>query len=158
MTDHIPMVYETAISTICERMKAERMEKMQEVAERFRRVSTTELVSPSQLLPVRALSPGSEFKRSVAEGAENKTEKQKLAATATQEDTIDIPSNKGWQVVRNFFATLLDDSPEEGTTFGKEKTPRTEETETLDGDVREASRAAEERAPAKAVLAPEGDR
>ena len=123
MTDHIPMVYETAISTICDRMKAERMEKMQEVAERFRRVSTTELVSSSQLRPVRSLSPGSEFKRSVAEGAENKTEKQKLAATATQEDTTDIPSNKGWQVVRNFFSTLLDDSPEEGTTFEKEKTP-----------------------------------
>ena len=125
MTDHIPMVYETAISTICDRMKAERMEKMQEVAERFRRVSTTELVSSSQLRPVRSLSPGSEFKRSVAEGAENKTEKQKLAATtATREDTTDIPSNnKGWQVVRNFFSTLLDDSPEEGTTFEKEKPP-----------------------------------
>ena len=124
MTDHIPMVYETAISTICERMKAERMEKMQEVAERFRRVSTTELVSSSQLRPVRSLSPGSEFKRSVAEGAENKTEKQKLAAaTATREDTTDIPSNKGWQVVRNFFSTLLDDSPEEGTTTFEKETP-----------------------------------
>ena len=134
MTDHIPMVYETAISTICERMKAERMEKMQEVAERFRRVSTTtELVSSSQLRPVRSLSPGSEFKRSVAEGAENKTEKQKLAAAAaTREDTTDIPSNKGWQVVRNFFSTLLDnDSPEEeeGTTTSEKekKTPRTDD-------------------------------
>ena len=141
MTDHIPMVYETAISTICERMKAERMEKMQEVAERFRRVSTTtELVSSSQLRPVRSLSPTSEFKRScVAEGsAENKTEKQqKLAAEATRatprEDTTDVPSNnKGWQVVRNFFSTLLDnDSPEEeeGTTTSEKekKTPRTDD-------------------------------
>ena len=82
MTDHIPMVYESAILEICERMKAERIEKMQEVANRFRRVASIELNSPSQHLPARVLSPGSDFKRSVADGVKSKTVKQKLANAA----------------------------------------------------------------------------
>jgi len=125
MTDHIPMVYESAILEICERMKAERIEKMQEVANRFRRVASIELSSPSQHLPARVLSPGSDFKRSVADGVKNKTEKQKLANAApssreegeeeTQPSSSDATastetpsSSKGWQAVQNFFSTLLD--------------------------------------------------
>ena len=125
MTDHIPMVYESAILEICERMKAERIEKMQEVANRFRRVASIELNSPSQHLPARVLSPGSDFKQSVADGVKNKTEKQKLANAApssreegeeeTQPSSSDATastetpsSSKGWQAVQNFFSTLLD--------------------------------------------------
>ena len=125
MTDHIPMVYESAILEICERMKAERIEKMQEVANRFRRVASIELNSPSQHLPARVLSPGSDFKRSVADGVKNKTEKQKLTnaapfsreegeeetqpSSSTAAASTEIPSSsKGWQAVQNFFSTLLD--------------------------------------------------
>ena len=85
MTDHIPMVYESAILEICERMKAERMETMHEVANRFRRVTSVDLMnSPSRHHPTRvsAFSPRSEFKRSVEEGAKNKKEKQSMLANA----------------------------------------------------------------------------
>ena len=136
MTDHIPMVYESAILEICERMKAERMETMHEVANRFRRVTSVDLMnSPSRHHPTRGvLSPGSEFKRSVEEGAKNKkrnnqcsptllldSEKkrgEKATNTSTAEKTTtskteetQTSNSKGWQVVRNFFSTMMSDSP-----------------------------------------------
>lgn len=124
-------------------MKAERIEKMQEVANRFRRVASIELNSPSQHLSARVLSPGSDFKRSVADGVKSKTVKQKLANAApslregeeeTQPSSSDATasmetpsSSKGWQAVQNFFSTLLD-SP--GGREGDE-----DEENKLDGDL-----------------------
>ena len=162
MTDHIPMVYESAILEICERMKAERMETMHEVANRFRRVTSVDLMnSPSRHHPTRGvLSPGSEFKRSVAEGAKNKKEKQSMLAnaaprfgeeeekgrrqrmlfssaaekttTSKTEETTQTSNSKGWQVVRNFFSTMMLDSPT--GDYDKSPTRSDDENTLLDGD------------------------
>jgi chromatin remodeling complex protein RSC6 len=162
MTDHIPMVYESAILEICERMKAERMETMHEVANRFRRVTSVDLMnSPSRHHPTRGvLSPGSEFKRSVAEGAKNKKEKQSMLAnaaprfgeeeekgrrqrmlfssaaekttTSKTEETTQTSNSKGWQVVRNFFSTMMSDSPT--GDYDKSPTRSDDENTLLDGD------------------------
>jgi chromatin remodeling complex protein RSC6 len=159
MTDHIPMVYESAILEICERMKAERMETMHEVANRFRRVTSVDLMnSPSRHHPTRGvLSPGSEFKRSVAK---NKKEKQSMLAnaaprfgeeeekerrqrmlfssaaekttTSKTEETTQTSNSKGWQVVRNFFSTMMSDSPT--GDYDKSPTRSDDENTLLDGD------------------------
>jgi hypothetical protein len=135
MTDHIPMVYESAILLICERMKQERIEKMQEVANRFtsaispKSSSAKTTTSLAQSQPV-VLSP--EFKRSVAEGLKNKkkmneqfTNSSPAATVATtttttssslsRENSATTTSEaKGWQVVRNFFNMAWLDDDDEG--------------------------------------------
>ena len=129
------MVYESAILLICERMKQERIEKMQEVANRFtsaispKSSSAKTTTSLAQSQPV-VLSP--EFKRSVAEGLKNKkkmneqfTNSSPAATVATtttttssslsRENSATTTSEaKGWQVVRNFFNMAWLDDDDEG--------------------------------------------